>query len=279
MAQTTVPNLILKNLTEVVFTASNSSYRIPSTVTGIWALCIGAGGGGGAATTATATNGGGGGGAGQALEKFFAIAGGDTLLNITVPSGGAGGTAGSTGSNGSAATIVGNVSGTTYLSAAGGGGGGGGAAANANSLSGASSGGGGIASAILGGGGGGMGSSASDGPNSVLGSLLTQVGAAPANPTTFGVTGYSGGGANSSAHGGIGITIWGRSVCGGGIGGVATTSICSNFGAGVFTANNTVGSSATANTGAGGNSGRTTTSTAFAGGAGGSGLVVLRFVI
>jgi hypothetical protein len=264
-------------LQEVVFTSSNATWTIPTGVTGIWALCVGAGGGGGASSSASASNSGGGGGAGQVLEKYFSISG-DTTLNITVPAGGAGGTAGGKGSSGSAATIVGNTSATTYHTAAGGGGGGGGAAANITSISGASSGGGGIANATFGGGGGGMGASATAEQYGVLGSVITGVGGGGSNPTTFGVTGWSGGGANTNAHGGMGINIWGRSICGGGVGGTASTGIANSFGVGAATSLNSAGSSATANTGSGGNCAKTNATTAFSGGNGGSGLVVLRYV-
>ena len=262
---------------ETVFTSSNATYTIPQGVTGVWALCIGSGGGGGASSTATASNSGGGGGAGQAIEKFITLSG-DTTLNITVPAGGAGGTAGGKGSSGSAATIVGNQSATTYLSAAGGGGGGGGAAANVTAISGASGGGtGSSSSSSSAGGGGGMGMASS---NAFLGILNDTVSSAGngALPTTVGVTGYSGG-ASAASHGGAGINIFGRSVCGGGLGGGSqANSVCINFGAGAATTAPAAGNSATANTGAGGNSGKTNASTALAGGNGASGLVVLRYV-
>lgn len=265
-------------LTETVFTSSNASYTIPTGVTGIWALCIGAGGGGGASSTATASNAGGGGGAGQAIEKYFQIVG-DTTLNITVPAGGAGGTAGGKGSSGTAATIVGNQSSTTYLSAAGGGGGGGGASANTSGLNGASPGADGVTSSSSNaGGGGGMGSSATNQASGVLGQVCATTGSV-GSPTTMGVTGFYAG-SSGAVFGGIGINIWGRSVCGGGQG--ASTSnagISKNFGASAGTANNTPGGNATANTGAGGNAGKTDASAANAGGNGGSGLVVLRYVV
>jgi hypothetical protein len=267
----------VRNLTETVFTSSNASYTIPTGVTGIWALCVGSGGGGGASSTATANNAGGGGGAGQAIEKFFVISG-DTTLNITVPAGGAGGTAGGKGSSGSAATIVGNTSTTTYLSAAGGGGGGGGASANTTGISGASGGGGGSSSNSSGtGGGGGMGQS----PSGSVGGLLQggSVSGYGASATTVGITGYGGaGGGGGASFGGFGITIWGRNLCSGGHGSATTAGGPESFGTGVPTALNTNGSSATANTGSGGNAGKTDTTTAFTGGNGGSGLVVLRYV-
>ena len=266
------------NLTETVFTSSNATYTIPSGVTGIWALCVGSGGGGGAASTATATNAGGGGGAGQAKEFFINIVG-DTTLNITVPAGGAGGTAGGKGSSGSVATIVGNQSATTYASAAAGGGGGGGAAANTTAIAGASGGGWGSSSSNTSiSGGGGMGCAASNATGGALGGIMTTAGDAN-NATTQGVTGFSGT-VSAGTCGGQGINIFGRSVCGGGIGGSTSASnIALNFGAGAATGANTVGSSATANTGAGGNGGKTSASLANAGGNGGSGLVVLRYVV
>lgn len=266
------------NITETVFNASNASWTIPTGVTTIWALCVGSGGGGGASSTATAQNGGGGGGAGQALEKVFTIVG-DTTLNITVPAGGAGGTAGGKGSNGSAATIVGNTSATTYVTAAGGGGGGGGAGANNTGNAGASSGGDGASSSTSSGGGGGMGSAATDQTKGLLNTLATGVGQGNSSATTVGVTGYDGGKSAGNNAGGQGINIWGRSICGGGIGGSLTTGqIAKNFGASDATGNTTAGGSATANTGAGGNGAKTSATTALAGGNGGSGLVVLRYI-
>lgn len=262
------------NLTETVFTSSNATYTIPSGVTGIWALCVGSGGGGGASSSATASNAGGGGGAGQVKELFFTVVG-DTQLNITVPAGGAGGTAGGKGSSGSAATIVGVTSATTYVTAAGGGGGGGGAAANVTGISGASGGGNGSSGNQNGGGGGGMTTAATNTATGLLNSTVTSVGGGP-DATTIGVTGFSGGSTNG--YGGCGINIWGRSLAGGGIRDTAV-AIATNFGAGVSTGNTTAGSNATANTGAGGNSGKTSASTALAGGNGGSGLVVLRYVL
>ena len=267
------------NLTETVFTASNATYTIPTGVTGIWALCVGSGGGGGASSTATASNSGGGGGAGQAIEKFIAIVG-DTTLNITVPAGGAGGTAGGKGSSGSAATIVGNTSATTYLSAAGGGGGGSGTAATISGIAGASGGGTGRSgSNTEGGGGGGMAMSASNRVAGILGDGIATIVGGGGNPNTMGITGYAGS-SDLGVAGGSGINIFGRSVCGGGIGGSTSTgNISINFGAGAATTVPSAGSSATANTGAGGNAGKTNASTALAGGAGGSGLVVLRYVV
>ena len=268
------------NLTETVFTSSNATYTIPSGVTGFWALCVGAGGGGGSSSTATAQNTGGGGGAGQAIEKFITISG-DTTLNITVPAGGAGGTAGGRGSNGSAATIVGNTSTTTYLSAAGGGGGGGGAAANVSGSTGASGGGSGVSTSYQsGGGGGGMGSAASSSSTGPFDSVVTAMGQGGA-ANTLGVTGYSGGAANpgTAFYGGQGVTIFTRSVCGGGNGPTDNSGIASNFGTAAAVQVNNPVNNATANTGAGGDGSRTSVSVSRVGGNGGSGLVILRYVI
>jgi len=268
----------VRNLTETEFTSSNASYTIPSGVTGIWALCVGSGGGGGSTSTATALNCGGGGGAGQAKEKFFVISG-DTTLNITVPAGGAGGTAGGKGSSGSAATIVGNTSVTTYLSAAGGGGGGGGAAANVTGISGASGGGNGATtSQQIGGGGGGMASSAANSNRGPFGSILTSIGGG-ATATSITETGYDGGSALSptgARTGGMGLFIFGRGVCVGGSGGAASSH--THFGGAASVGVDATPTSATANTGAGGNGAATSLSTSYAGGNGGSGLVVLRYV-
>ena len=208
-------------------------------------------------------------------------------MNITIPTGGAGGTAGGKGSSGSSATIVGNTSATTYLSAAGGGGGGGGAAANLAGIVGASGGGDCYSGGSSTGGGGGMGGSANGDVGGLLGGTystnsypsLYQGGGAL--PTTAGITGYSGGNANSGPnYGGVGITVMGRAICGGGHGYAILSAVAENFGTGVASAlYDVVGPSATANTGAGGTGGRTDVATARAGGAGGSGLVVLRYVV
>jgi hypothetical protein len=262
------------NLKEVVFTSSNATYTIPTGVTGILALCVGAGGGGGASSTASVSNCGGSGGAGQVRELYFTVSGGDTQLNITVPTGGAGGTAGGKGSSGSAATIVGVTSGTTYVSAAGGGGGGGGASANVAGISGASGGGNGSNSSTnQGGGGGGMVTSATNQALGLFGNNTVDMGGG-ASATTMGVTGFAGGDQDSN-YGGAGIIVFGRALAGGGNNGTGT-SLSTSFGAAV--GGTTIGGNATANTGAGGGGAKTSASTANAGGNGGSGLVVLRFV-
>jgi hypothetical protein len=268
------------NLTEVVFTASNATYTIPTGVTGIWALCVGGGGGGGASSTATLNNSGGGGGAGQVLEKFFAITGGDTTLNITVGGGGAGGTAGGKGSSGSTSSIVGNTSATTYASAAGGGGAGGGAAANTSGVVGASGGGNGSSSAAtLACGGGGMGTAAMNSGNAqggLFNGLPNTIGGGQ-TATTAGITGYDAG--STGSYGGTGILMWGRALAGGGSGvNTSTVSLNQSFGAGANTSVPSAGTAATANTGAGGGGAKTNANTALSGGNGGSGLVVLRFI-
>jgi hypothetical protein len=266
-----------KQLVETVFTSSNASWAIPSGVTKIWALCVGSGGGGGATSTTTASNSGGGGGAGQAIEQIIVISG-DTTLNITVPAGGAGGSGnGSKGGVGSSATIVGNTSGTTYLQAFGGGGGGGGASTTTTGISGASGGGQGSTtsqSSSAAGAGGGAGSS----PYASLSTFARGTGGAAA--MTLGVTGFNGASAGASfTFGGEGIRIFGRLVCGGGVGANTTNpQLSTAFGAAAATALNTAGDSANNNTGAGGNGAKTGASTALAGGDGGSGLVVLRYV-
>jgi hypothetical protein len=269
------------NLKEVVFTSSNTSYAIPSGVTGIWALVVGAGGGGGASGTATAANGGGGGGAGAVVESYFSISG-DTTLNITVGAGGAGGTAGGKGSTGATSSIVGNTSSTTYATAAGGGGGGGGTGANNAGISGASGGGNGFSTgSVQAGGGGGFKTPAI---GSVLGFYnngnMTAVGSGAA-ATTNGVTGYAGGTQNqSSNYGGEGIIMWNRRLAAGG-NSASATGIQTTFGAGnggVGSGVGAAGGAGTANSGSGGGAGNTSSTTAQAGGAGGSGLVVLRYV-
>lgn len=260
-------------LYEEVFTSSNASWTIPTGVTNIWALCVGSGGGGGA--TKASTSSAGAGGAGQVLETFFTIAGGDTTLNITVPAGGAGATtAGNYGSSGTAATIVGNTSATTYVSAAGGGGGAGGTSGGTGTT-GAS--GGGNAHATVGtngGGGGGMGSRATNSAGFPLTANAGTFGAGGL-PTTEWVTGFRGGNELTDGQfGGIGVTVWGRRLAGGGHRASGGLTV---FGSGSG-GQNVDGGNATANTGAGGGAAGTTVATQRNGGNGGSGLVVLRYV-
>lgn len=270
-------------LTETVFNASNASWSIPSGVTGIWALVVGGGGGGGASATATASNGGGGGGGGQVVEKFFTVAG-DTTLNITVGAGGAGGaTSGALGSNGSTSSIVGNTSATTYASAIGGGGGGGGATGNTTALTGASAGGQGSTSSNTAiGAGGGFSESAVSHATGISNGTWSST--TPPNvgrgqqPTTVGVTGSYGGGAiDSVSRGGKGILIWGRALAGGGNSSATTDGLGISFGGAQSAGIDVTANAGTANTGGGGSPGRTGTSTLRAGGAGGSGVVILRY--
>ncbi len=272
------------NLTETVFTSSNASYTIPTGVTGIWALVVGGGGGGGSTTSNNANSAGGGGGAGQVVEKYFSVVG-DTTLNITIGAGGSGGgtssVGGFQGGSGTASSIVGNTSSTTYVTAGGGGGGGGGATANNAGLTGASGGGVGSQTSANGGGGGGFGSAAmSDAAYGFFGSA-GGIGPAGGAPTQAGVTGYYAGG--SSPHrpwGGNGVIIWDRKVAAGGntYAGVQADAYCIFFGVGAPTAVNGVANNATANSGSGGNGAKASTTTKVAGGNGGSGLVVLRYI-
>jgi hypothetical protein len=258
-------------LKQTVFTSSNASWTIPSGVTQIWALVVGSGGGGGGCETG-GNVGGGGGGAGQVLETWFTISG-DTTLNITVPAGGAGGVGsgatGAKGSNGSAATIVGNTSSTTYASAAGGGAGAGSNSAT-NPNSGASGGGNGSNGSSTQGGGGGMGAPAANVDNFPfnIASLL----AGGASPTTSTITGFFGG-SNNRNYAGMGVNRFGRYLGGGG--GGSSASIATSYGGGAF-GDEATGGNGTANTGGGG--GGTRGSSAFSGGTGGSGLVILRYV-
>ena len=259
-------------LKEEVFTSSNASWTIPAGVTQIWALTIGSGGGGGGCATG-GNKGGGAGGAGQVKESWFTISG-DTTLNITVPAGGAGGVGsgatGPKGSNGSAATIVGNTTSTTYATAAGGGGGGGSSSSAGNN--GASGGGNGTGGASTAGSGGGFGAPSSD-ANGFPFAIATGLGGGGA-ATTPSITGFAGG-SLTNLFAGKGVTIWGRNVCAGGQG--STNSAMANqYGSGAYN-NDANGGAATANTGSGGG-GCNSSSLALTGGAGGSGLVVLRYV-
>jgi hypothetical protein len=259
-------------LYETVFTSSDASWTIPTGVTGIWALCVGSGGGGGA--TKAGASGAGAGGAGQVLETFFTIAG-DTTLNITVPAGGTGATStGTYGGNGSAATIVGNTSSTTYASAEGGGGGAGGSGTSTGTTGASGGGNSHSTTATNGGGGGGMGSAATNNTLHPFGGIASSMGGGGLATTNF-ITGHRAGNETTNGQfGGIGITLWGRFLGGGGhraSGGLTA------FGSGTG-GQNVNGGNATANTGSGGGAAGTTTSTVYTGGNGGSGLVVLRYV-
>jgi hypothetical protein len=267
-------------LVETTFTSSNASWSVPTGVTGIWALVVGAGGGGGATSTATASNSSGGGGAGQIIETFFTVSG-DTTLNVTVGAGGAGATTqGTKGSNGSASSVIGNQSSTTYVTASGGGGGGGGASANVSGNSGASGGGNGSSSSTSGGGGGGAGGPAVSSSDPYTATSFVDRGGG-ATPTIAKVTGYPGGGSGTSSRGwgGEGLVYWNKALGGGGqAGGSTTAGIAPNFGSANRQATDAAGNNATANTGAGGNGASTSTTTLRAGGNGGSGIVVFRYV-
>jgi hypothetical protein len=266
-------------LKEVVFTSSNTSYAIPSGVTGIWALVVGGGGGGGSSWN-NGNTGGGGGGAGRVLETFFTVSG-DTTLNITVGAGGAGGSSGAQGSNGSTSSIVGNTSSTSYASAIGGGGGGGSNSGVTTGLTGASGGGNGGTGGIDTGGGGGFVTSPCNNANGFFGSTTATLNGNGGSATTIGTTGYPGGATGGAIYGGLGIRIWNRGLAGGGHGGVNGVNANVNttsFGVGATSSIPNAGSSATANTGSGGNGGKSNTTAFYSGGAGGSGLVVLRYV-
>jgi len=241
-------------------------------------ILVVAGGGGGAGTQNQGTgNGAGGGGAGGVLAIASQSLSNGTGYTVTVGAGGAGGASGSNnGTNGGNSTFA-SLSGTVYGGGGGAGepsgtpssGGSGGGGRNTSSQAGASgtsgqgnSGGSGVGNAgtYAAGGGGGAGAASTlanggAGTNSVTnwGTLATVIQA-----TGYGVGGYLAGGGGGGA--------WGL---GHGTAGTATA------GAGAGTAGG-AGNNALPNTGSGGGGAGSDTN-AYAGGTGGSGLIIVRY--
>ena len=231
-----------------------------------------AGGGGGAGGFASSAIGNGGGGAGGLLTASnFSVAAG-SALTITVGAGGAGGAVsavGATGSNSvfSSITASGGGGGGASNSAGNNGGSGGGCGGNVNGTAGGTgvSGqgyAGGVGASGQGGGGGGAGSiggSAYNNANAVGGTGLCST---ITSQRVF----YAGGGGGGSYMNG---TIYGVTFGGAGGGGNGA----------VFVGSTPYGATAgTANTGGGGGGASgDNTSTGYASGAGGSGIVIIRY--
>jgi hypothetical protein len=292
-------------LYEVVFTATNATWSIPANVTQLEILAIAGGGGGGGG----GTTGGGGGGAGGYIQKLITLNPLDTTLNIIVGAGGAGGAANTKGTIGANTTVTGNQSATQYILTTGGGFGGGGVVSAIGVAGGAGGCGGGQAGSLAtmsSGGGGGIGGPASPNGYNPYGVGNAQLSwendanytAWKANnsvtysgqPIKWGESGFPGGICGTPdrfipgvyAHGGIGKTVWNRSIGGGGGGWAQNntaeqdTNWSATYGGGKITKGNVNGAAGVANTGgggAGGGAGAVLTT----GGAGGSGLVVIRY--
>ena len=231
-----------------------------------------AGGGGGAGGYASSVIGNGGGGAGGLLTATnFAVASG-SALTITVGAGGAGGAAsaaGSTGSNSvfSSITASGGGGGGASNTAGNNGGSGGGCGGNVNGTAGGTgiSGqgyAGGVGATGQGGGGGGAGSVGSSAVNNANATGGTGLCSTITGQRVF----YAGGGGGGTYMNG---TIYGVAYGGAGGGGNGATFVGSTpYGA----------TAGTANTGGGGGGASgDNTSTGYASGAGGSGVVIVRY--
>jgi hypothetical protein len=308
MATFTYPpigKVVRSQLYEVVFTSTNATWSIPANVTQLEIFAIAGGGGAGGGSTVAA---GGGGGAGGYIQKLIALNALDTTLNIVIGAGGAGGVGAVKGTQGSNTTIAGNQSATQYVLTTGGGFGGGGVVSTIGVAGGTGGCGGGQAGSLAthsSGGGGGIGGPASPSgynPYGVGNALLSwendsNYTAWKANnsvtysgqPIRWGESGHPGGISGAPdrflpgvyAHGGIGKTIWNKSIGGGGSGWAYNnaaehdTEWAATYGGGKITKGAVNGASGLVNTGgggAGGGAGATTT-----GGSGGSGLVIIRY--
>lgn len=236
----------------ITFTSGSVTWTIPAGVSTVDVLLVGGGGGGGGTFDTAAAGGGGGGG----VEELFneAVTGGSSV-SITIGSGGSGG-AGASGSYGNpggdgGATSFGNVS------VAGGGGGAGGRTSGRAGASGG--GGGGRATSYVGGAGtpgiGNNGGKNNSGDHKGAGG--------------GGGAGSPGGNATSTtgAAGGAGINST-----------IDTTAVLYGAGGGGASYNVTrTGSNGSANTGKGGDGAGCGSSCGRNGGAGGSGIVVVRY--
>lgn len=228
------------NFTIVSITSTGTcSWSVPNYVNTVDVLVVGGGGGGGSNV------GGGGAGGGVTTQTNFSVTPGSSI-SVTVGSGGAGGINNGNGSVGggssfSTVTAVGGDYGRAYSGSANGG---------------------------TGSGGGGSG-----GRGSLTNTGLTQSGSAGTSSSVTGLT-YGGGGGGGAYHDdAVGTTLGGTGVNGGANGGTrsATFSFVTRY-----TYTNTHPVAATANTGGGGGGG---VSGGFQpGSAGGSGIVVIKFI-
>jgi hypothetical protein len=256
-------------------------WNVPTGVTSIDYVIVGAGGGGGGANNGSLGAGGGGGGGQVTTSTSFSVTAGSSL-SLTIGTGGAGGTVNSNGGNGGSTTLS-NFS-TTYTATGGNGGQGAPGTATQADLSGdGGSAGGGNAAGVSnwdgGGGGGGAGSVGTDGTdiggqggNGGAGGTGVTSSAASSSSLYFGAGGGGGGTpsnnvAPASQTDGFGA-LGGSSV--GGNGGVVSSTKASG---GYATAG-------TANTGSGGGGGGwnyTYTATQKMGGAGGDGVIWIKY--
>lgn len=261
-----------------ITSGSGCLWNVPSGITSIDYLIVGAGGGGGGANNGSLGAGGGGGGGQVTTSTNFAVTAGSSL-SLTIGTGGAGGSVNSNGGNGGS-TSLSNFS-TTYTATGGNGGQGAPGTSTQNDLSGdgGNAGGGNAGGASVwdgGGGGGGAGSTGTAG-------------------TDIGGQGGSGGaggtGVTSSAASSLSIYFG----AGGGGGGtpsnnVAPASQTDGFGAlggssiggngGVVSSTKGVATAGSANTGSGGGGGGWNynyTSTQKMGGAGADGVIWIKY--
>ena len=235
-------------------------------------LLVVAGGGGGGRFA------GGGGAGGLIYSSAFAVTGGD--YTVTVGAGGAGSTVNNTVGARGANSVFGTL--TAF------GGGGGGSRLQGGNYSGQNG---------AAGGSGGGGSPADAAPQGLGGAATNGQGSAGGNGGNWGWGGGGGGGAgaaggnasgNNAGAGGIGVAcaISGASVyyAGGGGGGTyyngggPGTAAAGGLGGGGAGQKNNVGTDGTANTGGGGGGGAHDASTPRNGGAGGSGIVIVRYL-
>ena len=273
-------------LTRYISSSGNNEYFIPSTTTEAEIVLIGGGGAGGPLTGANSGDtAGSGGGAGGVIHEVVSLTNKPIRVDLGV--------------SGLSATTVGGDStfqdGTaSYLYTANGGGRGGTVTTPTPTFSKGSSGGyGPISSSATqntGGSGGGAGSPAiKNGPHSESPSIATMIAAANTAglvPGTgqFGNFGFPGPFSATQAWSppGLGLTLLGRQVAGGGPSGANNSNerYQAAYGslAQVATSSVTPGGTTGMTYGAGGNGGHTTTTSAAAGGSGGSGTLIMRYL-
>lgn len=256
-------------------TAGSTTWTVPTGVTSIEYLVVAGGGGGGGGTASE--HGGGGGGAGGFLTGTLGVSAGD--ISIVVGGGGTAGAPDYRGSKGGNSSIAGSVTsiggggGASYFNSGvaqeGGSGGGGATSATANQRTGANG------TAGQGNKGGDVTKAGTDGRHGAGGGGAGGAG----NSTTS-----SGAITTVAGAGGIGLTssITGNSLtyAGGGGGGGNGGSGGSGGGGTGGLINGTPATAGSANTGGGGGGGMGTGgNTAIAGAAGGSGIIIVRYLL
>lgn len=251
------------------FTAGSGTFTPPEGITSIQYLVVAGGGGGGGITNIGNVGGAGGGGAGGLLSGTLSLTSLNTY-NVTVGTGGTPGVGGSSpGGNGGA---------STFASITAIGGGGGGSVGTLQGVAGGSGGGGRLTAA------GGNGTTG-QGNRGGTGAGDTVTTGAAAGGGGAGAVGADGSG-NTGGVGGVGVSrnITGTAIFyagGGGGGGYngANGGAGGNGGGAAAPNSRGAGANGTANRGGGGGgaSGGTPSGPAFNGGAGGSGVVILRY--